>query len=298
MDGRDWAWDAMVPTLEEIKSLGANWVTIHPYAGIRADGSLRFRTVDPENPPQHVVRPIREAHALGLKILIKPHLAYWGSPFEWRGAIDFATPDAWERFWTDYERWITGLAAISSDADAFVVGTELDRTVSYEARWRRIIAAVRERTAVPLTYAANWDAFRDVGFWDALDAVGIQAYFPLISQDAPVDEAGIRAGWHHWMRELAEFSAEQERYIVFTELGYNRSWTAPVRPWDHHTDGDDAESIQQACMRYALEAIESEPAVVGAFLWKWFPQPRSIGRDYQLATPPMKRVIRDAWFRR
>jgi len=297
-DGRDWADDPMVPTLQEIKSVGANWVTIHPYAGIRADGSLRFRPIDPDHPPQHVVRPIREAHALGLKILIKPHLAYWGSPFAWRGAIAFETAEQWERFWTDYERWITGLARVSAHADAFVVGTELDRTVGHEARWRRVIAGVRERSGAPLTYAANWDSFHEVPFWDALDAVGIQAYFPLTGADEAISESSIRAGWQRWMQQLARFSAEQQRPIVFTELGYNRSHAAPLRPWDDRTDGDDARAVQEVCLREALLAIDGEPSVVGAFLWKWFPRPHSIGRTFQLATPQLKRVIRDAWFER
>ena len=39
-DGRDWAYDKMIPTMREIRDLGANWITIHPYAGIRADGGF------------------------------------------------------------------------------------------------------------------------------------------------------------------------------------------------------------------------------------------------------------------
>ena len=43
-----------------------------------------------DGPPDYIARPIREAHAQGLKVLIKPHIAYWGSPFRWRGEIKFA----------------------------------------------------------------------------------------------------------------------------------------------------------------------------------------------------------------
>ena len=48
-------------------------------------------------------------------------------------------------------------------------------------------------------------------------------------------------------------------------------------------------------MRVALAAIESEPAVLGVFLWKWFLPPRTVGRNFQLATPEIKRVIRERW---
>ena len=63
--GRDWGTDAIVPTLEDIRAVGANWVAVHPYASIRADGTLRWSAIDPADPPAHIVRPIREAHRLG-----------------------------------------------------------------------------------------------------------------------------------------------------------------------------------------------------------------------------------------
>lgn len=294
LDGRDWAWDSIVPTLAEIKALGANWVTIHPYAAIASDGTVRFRPIDPAHPPPSVARPIREAHALGLKILIKPHLAYWGSPFRWRGEIAFSDPTAWRRFWTDYERWIVALAEVSADADGFVVGTELDRTLLHEQAWRRIIARVREATPAMLTYAANWSDYESVPFWDALDTIGIQAYFPLAEEQDTSDEA-IRRGWRSWMGRLRAYAQERRRPIVFTELGYSSGRDAPVRPWAPAVQGAEALETQERCMRAALRAVRDEPSVLGAFLWKWFPEPRPVGRDFQLATPRMKRLIREAW---
>lgn len=293
-DGREWAQDRMVPTIEEIKQLGANWITIHPYAAVRGDGGVRFTPIDPDHPPAHIVRPIREAHARGLKILIKPHLAYWGSPFRWRGEITFDDATEWQRFWHDYERWIVALAEVTRDADGFAVGTELDLTLGHEDRWRQIIERVRSKSPAPLTYAANWNGYESVPFWDALDAIGIQAYFPLTDAQNVTDEA-IRRGWDGWMTRLREFSGATGRSIVFTELGYNHSALAPIRPWDPGGSAEDARRLQEACMRIALLAIRDEPSVIGAFLWKWFPQPHPVGRNFQLATPGMKQVIRSAW---
>lgn len=304
--GQEWGSDAIGPTFAEIAELGAGWVAIHPYARIDEDGSVRFRPIDPAAPPEHVVRPIREAHRLGLKILIKPHLAYWGSPFSWRGEIRFEEEAAWRRFWTGYREWIVALAAVSREADAFAVGTELDQTLDHQEEWRRLIAEVRRVTPAPLTYAANWSHYREVGFWDALDTIGIQAYFPLIevtgepaerpatAATAPTADE-LAAGWRRTMAELAAYSVAQDRHIVFTELGYNRSFAAPHQPWAYRTDGPEAEGVQAACLAAALAAIEGEPRVVGSFLWKWFPQPRQVGRNFQLATPAIRAVIRDAW---
>lgn len=293
-NGRDWGGDAAASTLDDLKALGAGWVSIHPYASIAADGSVRFREIDVEDPPAYIARPIREAHARGLKILIKPHLAYWGSPFGWRGEIEFEDAGQWSRFWASYSEWIVSLARVAHDADGFVVGTELDRTLDHEREWRSLIAAVREASTAALTYGANWPEFERVPFWDALDAIGIHAYFPLTESSRP-SEQEIEAGWARWMERLRRYSIAQRRTVVFTELGYNRSWKAASEPWAYRTDGEDAETLQATCMRIALEAIEREPAVAGAFLWKWFPEPHAVGRNFQLATPAMRRSIRAVW---
>jgi len=294
--GHDWGSDAIIPTLEAIRDLGANWVSIHPYASIHSDGALSWTDIDPENPPDHIVRPIREAHRLGMSICIKPHIAYWHSPFSWRGEIAFANDEAWQRFWRDYRKWIAVLATLCRDADGFVVGTELDRTLGFEEQWRALIAEVRQRTDAPLSYAANWTDYHRVPFWDALDVIGIQAYFPL-TDDPEYDEEDIRAGWSSRIRELRSYGEHHNRNILFTELGYNQSHRAPLEPWAYPTDGEDALPVQIACMRTALAAIAAEPRIVGALLWKWFPYPHPVGRNFQLATPPIKRVISAAWLK-
>ena len=292
--GYDWGTDAIVPALEQIKALGANWVAIHPYARISGDGTVSFRDFDPDKPPAHLVRPIAEAHRLGLRICIKPHLAYWGSPFAWRGEITFDQDEEWTRFWQTYRYWIVKVAAACRRADGFVVGTELDLTLDREEEWRAIIAQVRQQTAAPLSYAANWTDYQRVPFWDALDSIGIQAYFPIAAKAAP-SRAELDQGWGQRMDELRQFAKIHNRRILFTELGYNRSYRAAIEPWSYEVDDMGASAVQHACLASALEAIEAEPLVVGALLWKWFPPPRPVGRNFQLATPPIKKLITQLW---
>jgi hypothetical protein len=293
-DGSDWATGDLCTTLADMRAVGASWVAIHPYARIRADGSVLFRPVDRHALPDYLASPIREAREHGLKLALVPHLAHWGSPFRWRGEIAFADEGDWQRFWETYTSWIVGLASACPEVDGFVVGSELDGTVEHEARWRQLIRQVRARTPAPLTYAANWTDYRRVPFWDALDAIGIQAYFPVADSEG-ASPASIAARWRDRMAELRGFAARWNRRIVFTELGYNRSLAAPVRPWDPRPDGAEAEPIQEMCLRIALAAVESEPSVAGAFLWKWFPNPRPVGRNFQLATPRLKRAIAAIW---
>ncbi|MFT7485273.1 MAG: hypothetical protein ACI9F9_001120 [Candidatus Paceibacteria bacterium] len=302
--GRDWGSDGMLTSLREIKAMGGNWVTIHPYAGISdgtgrrggAIGQVQLRSdLDPEHPPQHLVRPIVEAHALGLKILIKPHLAYWGTGFKWRGEIDFESEEAYARFFESYKTWIVSLAKICQGADAFVVGTELDRTLSHETEWRAIIGELREVLDGPLTYAANWDSYQDVPFWDALDVVGVQAYFP-VSTESTADQQRIRKGWEPVLAELRRYSTKHNRKIVFTEIGYNLSTNSGIRPWENRVErGEEAQRIQEACLRVSLEMIEREPCVVGCFLWKWFPGSGRRPRDFNMQEPRIVDLVESIW---
>ena len=303
--GREWAdAERMLPTFERIRASGATWVALHPYARIYADGRVdasrysrpRRGRAGQAKPaaPAHWTAPIEYARKAGLKILVKPHLAYWGSPFRWRGDIRFDDEETWRRFFESYGTWIEDVARACRKADAFVVGTELDATLAHAKRWSAIIRRVRKVTPTPLTYAANWSDFERVPFWKQLDAVGIQAYFPLSTAEQP-KLADLRKAWATRMRELSRFAQRHGKDIVFTELGYNTSFKAAREPWDYKSDGLPAAPLQHACMRAALEAIESEPRVIGSFLWKWFPDPNPVGRDFPIATDGMLRVLRGVW---
>jgi glycosyl hydrolase family 113 len=303
--GREWGSEEMWATLDELQEHGANAVQIHPYAGIRNDGTIRDRSFgDPENPPGWITRPIAEARRRGMKLMMKPHLAYWGSRFSWRGEIDFGEDeDAWNRFFRGYETWIVNLARMSRGADSFVVGTELDRTLHREKDWRRIIAAVRKVYSGPLTYAANWTDYQRVPFWDALDTVGIQAYFPLAATPKAkpptpeLQEPQLKSAWAARIRELEAFSKKAGKAIVFTELGYHCTAKVALEPWDYSKGEKKYEALQARCLKAALEAIEESQAVRGAYLWKWFPGPRK-PRDFNLEAEHMRKVLRDFWLPR
>ena len=112
---------------------------------------------------------------------------------------------------------------------------------------------MRGCTDSKLTYAANWTDYRRVGFWDALDAIGIQAYFPIADSDRPTD-AELRDGWDEVMDEVRTFADGVDKDVVFTELGYNRAWQTARKPWESHTDGPEAEELQARCTTIALGA--------------------------------------------
>lgn len=174
------------------------------------------------------------------------------------------------------------------------------RRMLLDREWRALIAAVREVYSGRITYAANFDQYREVGFWDALDLVGVNAYFPLRRRpdpDAAVDQlrAELAAGWRRVEVEIDEFLAEaelQDRQVLFTELGYTRFRDMSVAPWagDGFTlleadpdAGGPAEDtmivwaeqplrpIERALAIEALEEVEGQrghPLLAGLLWWK------------------------------
>lgn len=296
--GQEWASEALGAELERIRTLGANWIAIHPYAGIRGDGRVLWRRFLEDGRHEEVTRPIREAHARGLSVLVHPHLAHWGSPFDWRGAIDFEDPEERARFFREYREWILALAELAREADGLVLGSELDRLTFDEGAWRELVAQVRTRTSAHLTFASNWTDYERVPFWDALDAVGVQAYFPLC-QEANPTRASLRAGWEPVLTSLRRVHARTGKPVVFTELGYDVSLDAAREPWASGrvpaADLERARALQAECLSVAFEAIGPERAWLrGAFLWKWFIGPSS-REDFRIDSPRILPILAEAW---
>jgi len=294
--GKEWATPEMKESLVEIKSMGANAFAIHPYARINGDGSIHF----PDNPAQDwIVKPARWAREMNLTLMLAPHLAYWGSPFEWRGAIKFDSEGEWDRFFADYSRWMLGLAEVCEreGIPLLCIGLEYSHATQHEQRWRELIGKIRAVYKGKITYGSNWNEYRDLKFWDALDYVGILAYFPLATPNDPApDEQKLREAWQKWLAELKTYSEKMKKPVVFTELGYNESSMAAAHPWAYPTGGPDAVGMQKRCLKIALEETGGTDFLAGVFLWKWFPGLLDLGSEnFDLRKPTPKAVIHEVW---
>ncbi len=283
----------------EIAGLGANWVAIVPtgyQAGIRANqiGPDPTGRTASEASVRHA---ILAAHAAGLRVLLKPHVD--STDDAWRGTFRPTDPARW---FASYRQFITGWARVAADTgvDLFSVGTELT-TLSgpaHTADWLAVVAGVRAVYPGPLTYAANWgkrpadSEYQQIAWWDRLDYIGIDAYFPLSSVVAPTT-ADLQAGWlqytdpwgdtYHWKDAITAVQARWERPVLFTEVGYTATprgpagWDAPTpRPGPTPTPQPDA--VTQAAAYQALVAVWGEvPWFAGFYAWEWNPAPGSGG---------------------
>ena len=159
-----------------------------------------------------------------------------------------------------------------------------------ERFWRDLIADVRELYHGAVTYGANFDQFDQVGFWDALDAVGVDAYFPLGRYGLPLEQMAprLRAAWRRTARQLQAVSPALP--VVLLELGWTRWRGSTVRPYSYDRvevlETGEQEPPRLTCVhwpsqpedaRERVAAIEALRDVVaqggfralrGAFLWK------------------------------
>lgn len=101
--------------------------------------------------------------------------------------------------------------------------------------WSELIERVRELYPGPLTYAANFDQYREVGFWPKLDVMGVNAYFSLRTPESrgPLYDQ-LRQGWTRVLDEMEAFRRDEalsDQPVVFTELGYTRRESSTLEPW-------------------------------------------------------------------
>ena len=293
--GQIWGSPEMARSLEEITSLGAGWVAIHPYARVERDGTIRFR---PAGEAAYLERAVVLARQANVELFWKPHLAYWGN-FEWRGAIEFGDDAGdWRRFFDGYRDFIVDQARLAErlGVDLLAVGVEYELTTHRESEWRQIIAAVCSVYSGRLTYAANWDSLDQVPFWDALDLIGVHAYFPLTHEEFP-DRSAIWRGWDGPLARLASLSQSlQDKPVLFAEIGYSRSLRAAAEPWvPDNQDTPVVQSLRRLLIEVAVERIEEIPYVEGMFWWKWIPGDDRWDRDFSMKDEEARQAILQHW---
>ena len=188
---------------------------------------------------------IKQAVALGLSVMVKPHLDFVnsavlkGTPYsvdEWRtyfnpGAAKSASADT---FFASYKTMLLQEASVaaSSGATCLCIGTELDQICgpSYKSYWDNIISTLRSQyPSLKLTYAADWDSAvspwkwggtglpagtgnlaTQISFASELDYFGVDCYAPLSNSSAPTLQQLING----WTQTPVNSGATAETYSV------------------------------------------------------------------------------------
>lgn len=273
---RGYGTAASAATLDALVHLGVNTISVTPFARIwsleSSEIQLDFEAPYEEN-RQAIGRLVAQAHARGLRVVLIPHL--WVETGGWRGEIAPPTAAAFRAYRAAYRRFILAWArdAARFDVDALSIGVEC---VSWSGRfgafWTELIADVREVYSGPLTYSANWDEVENVLFWDQLDWIGVNAFYPL-SAHAGASYDTYLQGAARAIAGLAQIAALHGKPAVLMEIGYTTRPDAAVQPWlwpDHMLDVIVDEWEQARALSALMTAAALEPSVIGFFVWRYY----------------------------
>lgn len=256
------------------------WITIVPY-GAQKDfnTSIYARGNDLRRIRRDSVRKsqIEVAHAAGFKVFLKPHI--WltePSDGKWRSDIFPENEKDWKLWKKTYREFILRYAKIAEqkEVELFCVGTELSRlSVEKSDFWVDLIKEVRSIYSGKITYAANWyDEFEKITFWEELDFIGIQAYFPLTQNENPTIQQ-ISEGWNQHLPAIKSIHEKYNRKILFTEMGYKSTSDSAVKPWDwidYSSDSDKPVSTttQVNCYQAFFDTVWNQEWFAGVHIWQ------------------------------
>jgi hypothetical protein len=268
--------------LDSLLRDNVEWVSVTPFGWqenlaatvIEADGEAGYWSESDSG----VVELTRMAHARGLRVMLKPHLWVTGGGAAKLADLGPGNTEGWRAWFASYRKFLLRYAALADRAgvDLLVVGAEMTRaSTQHPDEWRAMIADTRRVYHGPLTYAANWfEEVEKIRFWDALDYIAVQAYYPLAAK-AGADRAALERGWEKPLRSLEALHAKWGKNVIFTEVGWKSTADAAVRPWEWTEDS--SQLLARVSTRAQADAYEAffhavwpKPWFAGAFIWKWY----------------------------
>lgn len=288
--------------VQAVVNINANYAALMPFGFIRelSHPEIRFNSEKQwfGEREDGIKQYAEELQKKGIQIMLKPQI--WVSNGQFTGFIKMMKEDDWQTLENSYSAFILEYARIAEENkfQILCVGTELENFI--DARpdyWKGLIAEIKKVYSGKLTYASNWNEYNRTPFWDDLDYIGIDAYFPVDDKQSPTLEA-IKQGWQKHKSEMKSYSEKHNKPILFTEYGYRSIDYAGRAPWTVDRIDKQVNLEAQAVLTQALfEEFWGEEWFAGGFVWKWFHDYENVGgKDNNRFTPqnkPAEAVIRE-----
>jgi len=289
-------------SIEAICGMGGNTVAIIPYTGTRSTRTptpLGFSERAGSENDESVILSMHYAQKRGMHVLLKPQIWVSGA---WPGDIQMQSQADWNQFFAHYRAWIMHYALMGElyGVDVFCIGVELvASTLEQPDQWRKLIQDIRKVYTGEITYAANWGKeFEQLTFWDELDYIGIDCYYPL-SDKLQMNKAELQRSFAQVADNIAAKAQQYDKQVIITEIGF-RSIEAPWQQPHDYPNGKAANPAHQAlCYEIVAETLHGSSWLKGLLWWKW---PSYMGYADNNATgftpagKPAAHVV-EKWFR-
>jgi hypothetical protein len=235
---------------------------------------------------------IQELRKKKIKIMLKPQIWVWHGEFT--GYIKMNNEADWEILESSYSKFILENAALAQDVNAeiFCIGTELEKFIDNRPDyWFKLISEIKQIYKGKLTYAANWDEFKRTPFWDSLDFIGVDAYFPVSDSKTPTVQECL-TGWEQHKKVISTISEKYKKPVLFTEYGYRSVDYSGKEPWKSDTNMIHVNMDAQTNTTRALfETFWKEDWFAGGFIWKWFHNHSKAGGENNSQFTPQNKPV-------
>jgi hypothetical protein len=294
--GRGYGSPASEAVLDELVRLNANAISITPFGRI---WDLSSTHIEPDfewsfaQARAGVLALAAAAKARGMRVLLVPHL--WVETGGWRGDLEMGNEARWRAYQQAYREFVLRWAAVAEAAhiDILSIGVECKSwSGRYGEYWTQLIRSVRARFHGQLTYSANWDEADDVLFWDQLDLIGINAFYPL-AERAPASYAQYAEGAQRALARAGKLSALVKKRVLFVEFGYTTRPDAAVEPWlwpDIMHDVKVDEFEQARAYAALLGAAASQPWLAGVFVWRYYADLDDVSQEARWGFSPYTKL--------
>lgn len=279
-----------------LQSIHSEWVALVPYGFINQESSEVHFDVEWQwwgEKTQGILQNAQDARIISQKIMIKPHI--WIRHGTFTGDYAPENETAWILFENTYKAYIIHFAIIAEqiEAELFCIGTELKTFILNRPEfWNELISDVRSIYSGKLVYAANWDSYNLIPFWDKLDYIGVDAYFPLTNDKTPNVDA-LKKVWTLHKEALGNIAKQNTKSVLFTEYGYaSRDYTAE-KPWESWRGNAVNLKAQENAYVAIFDTFWELDWFSGGFLWKWYSYHNNAGGIEHAGYTPQNKPVQE-----
>lgn len=265
--------------------------SVHPYSDTLSDTELSAEMAADE--------------ATGLQVMLFPILYCTGCQGGDRSVLH---PADVRGFFASYGAFVDHYAALAQAAGArtLFVGSEMS---SLEGRltpglWRSLIAGVRRIFHGQIGYEENWDVLGNAPFLDAVDLIGVSAYFPLDGSASP-SLGQLLADWHSssmpgwqgrdWVRQVAALAGRFHKPVVFGEVGYMSGDFAAAHPYlDYYANPNPG--LQANLYQALLETFQAYDWWAGAVWWDYQVTPDALAVNGRTFADKPAETLLQLWY--
>lgn len=321
--GSGYASDACPQTLGELRTLGANAISLNWCAAFETSAPLRFGDgprAYSQSDAAGLLWTTARARALGMTTMWVPQ---WLTSEHggWATSVSLTTPRSQREL---FERWRARIADLGwlaelAGVDILALGAEApdasstkpapgnkrgpDERESLLAEWRALIACARGSFSGALTYASRWDGeTQGIEFWPELDYLAQNVFVPYgrAESDAPPGTGEYVGRLVSTMGHLRQLARERNVGCLVSSIGVTSTrdgWREPWRPLgpaDVSVQTNFYESLQRALQSARRQDLLPD----GVFAWCWWTDARFIGAadrgfsvQNKLSRPGLARVL-------